>query len=84
MAAPRVVLTDGNPLAVLARCKAAAVRADWNLRQWVEFSKTARSCFTPEALPEENAAFLDVVRSHFEVELSETYNADPTQWRHDR
>jgi hypothetical protein len=40
------------------------------------------SCFTLDALPEEHAKGLDVVRSHFTVTLGEGFSADPIQWDH--
>lgn len=52
---------------VLAKAKEVALKADWSLRQWDEFSETARACFTEAAEPEEREKFLDVVRERFEV-----------------
>jgi hypothetical protein len=52
---------------VLALAKDVALKADWSLRQWTEFSETARACFTEAALPEEREKFLDVVRERFDV-----------------
>lgn len=79
---PRVFLSSGNPVAVLGRCKQAAVKAGWSLAQWVEFSASVRACFTPEALPEEQEQMMAVVRSHFEVTTANDFTTDPTQWDH--
>ena len=64
-----VTLRSANPLAVLSACKRAALKADWKLAEWVEFSASVRACFTEAALPEEEALMLAVVRSHFDVTL---------------
>ena len=66
-ARPPVTLDNGNPAAVLSACKRAALKANWGLRAWVEFSETARACLSPDALPEEFALFMRVVEQRFAV-----------------
>lgn len=77
---PPVYLSNGNPLKVLAECRKVALKADWSLAKWSEFSTSFRSCFSADATPEENEKGLDVVRSHFTVTLGDSFSADPTQW----
>lgn len=77
---PAVFLTSGNPARILGDCKKAAVKADWSLAQWVEFSATARACLSPEAASEEWACFLRVVEERFDVTRGPRFNADPSSW----
>lgn len=79
-ARPPVTLDNGNPGAVLSACKKAALKANWGLRAWVEFSETARACLSPDALPEEMALFLRVVEQRFAVTRGPRFNPDPTAW----
>ncbi len=79
-ARPPVTLDNGNPAAVLGACKRAAIRANWSLRAWVEFSDTARACLSPDALPEEFALFMRVVEQRFAVTRTTRFNPDPTSW----
>ena len=81
-ALPAVYLSNGNPLKVLAECRKVARKAGFSLAAWDEFSSSFMSCFTLEALPEEHAKGLDVVRSHFTVTLGEGFSSDPLQWDH--
>ena len=76
----RVRLENDNPAAVMAACRKAAIKADWSLRAWDEFSRTARACLTPDCQPEEFACFMKVVSERFEVELGERFSGDPMQW----
>lgn len=73
---PVVRLTNGHPPYVLAACSRVAERADWSLRRWREFRASAQACLTPDALPEEHAKFLAVVRSYFTVELAPGFTPD--------
>lgn len=57
----------GRPIAILGICKEAAISADWSLRRWVEFRKTAEACLTPAATPEESELFMRVVEERFDV-----------------
>lgn len=75
---PRVHLRDSNPLSVLSACKRAAIRADWSLKKWSDFSASVRACFTDEALPEEIDVMWRVVRSHFAVTTPETKEEQTT------
>lgn len=75
---PQVYLRDSNPLSVLSACKRAAIRADWSLARWCEFSASVRACFTDEALPEETDLMWSVVRSHFAVTTPETKEEQTT------
>lgn len=79
-ARPPVTLDNGNPAAVLSACKRAAMKANWSLRAWVEFSETARACLTPDALPEEMVLFLDVVEQRFEVTRGARFDPDVSSW----
>ena len=79
-ARPPVTLDNGNPAAVLGACKRAAMKANWGLRAWVEFSDTARACLSPDALPEEFALFMRVVEQRFAVTRTTRFNPDPTSW----
>ncbi len=53
---------------MLKRCKLAALKVDWSLREWTEFSTTARACLTADCEPEEMALFMEVVRERFDVQ----------------
>lgn len=77
---PALRLDNGNPAAVLGAAKRAALKANWSLRAWVEFSDTARACLTPDCAPEEFAAFLRVVEERFAVTRGLNFNADPSSW----
>jgi hypothetical protein len=65
---PRVRLTTTEPIKVLADCKRAALKANWLLSEWVEFSATCRACLTADCEPEEMALFMSVVRERFDVQ----------------
>lgn len=77
---PPVTLNSAAPMFVLFACKRAALRADWRLVEWVEFSDTARACLGPECLPEEFAAFLRVVEERFEVTRGPQFDPEPSKW----
>ena len=77
---PPLFLNSGNPAAVLHEAKKVAIKADWSLARWEEFSKTARACFQPDCLPEEYAAFLKVVDERFEVKRGPRFDPDPRSW----
>ena len=65
---PPVRLPTTEPVDVLKRCKLAALKVDWSLREWTEFSTTARACLTADCEPEEMALFMEVVRQRFDVQ----------------
>jgi hypothetical protein len=79
-AKPPLFLNNGNPAAVLHEAKKVALKADWSLARWEEFSKTARACFQPDCLPEEFEAFMRVVRERFEVKPGPRFDPDPRTW----
>lgn len=58
------------PLETMRAAKRAALRADWSLRTWDEFSRTARACLTGAATDAELEEFRAVVRQWFDVEVS--------------
>lgn len=64
---PPLRLWKGEPVVILGDAKKAALKADWSLARWTEFSRTAWACLTPDAAPEEMALFLAVVRERFDV-----------------
>lgn len=76
---PPLRLAKGNPLLILSAAKAVALKAEWQLRQWDEFRDSFTACFASEN-PEEQAKALDVVRSHFDVELLPGFSFDPRTW----
>ncbi len=78
---PPLRLTKAEPVEILAAAKRVALKAEWLLSRWEEFSKTARACLTPDCLPEEMAKFMDVVRERFDVTTTPTFES--SQWDHD-
>lgn len=58
-----------KPLDTLNAAHRAALRADWPLRQWDEFSRTARATLTAAASDAELEEFRAVVRQWFEVDV---------------
>lgn len=83
MSAPPVTLRNGSPVEILGACKRAALKADWLLSQWVEFSTTARACLTADCEPEEMSKFLDVVRERFAVTLVDGFRLDVPTRQHE-
>ena len=79
---PPLYLRNGNPLVILAAMRAVARKADWSLAKWDEVSASFKSCFSPDALPEEHEKGMDVVRSHFEVTTAPGFSSDVRQWDH--
>lgn len=77
---PAVFLNDGAPIVVIAKCKEAAIKANWSLRAWDEFSVTARACLQASCTPEEFALFLRVVEQRFTVTRGPRFDPDPTTW----
>jgi hypothetical protein len=72
---PPLRLTRAEPIDVLARAKVVAIKADWSLARWTEFTKTARACLTPDCLPEEMGKFMTVVRERFEVTTTPSFES---------
>lgn len=79
-ARPPVRLTNGNPLAVLKRCRDVAKRAEWTLTQWDDFRAAFMKGFSPDAREAEHAEAMAVVHQHFTVTTTDTFGSDPAQW----
>ena len=78
---PPLKLRDGNPFAILSAAKRVALKAEWSLPKWDEFTTSFRACFAAEE-PEEQAKALDVIRTHFELDLLPGFSFDPSAWDH--
>lgn len=77
---PPVYLSNGSPIAVLGTCKKVALKADWSLQRWTDFATAYRGCFSADALPEDHARALDIVRLYFTVTLGPRFSANVAQW----
>jgi len=70
---PLHVAPSARPLEVIRAAKAEAVKHNWMLGSWVQFSREAYATLDAEASDESLVKFREVVAKWFRIEVQQKY-----------
>jgi len=76
---PLHVAPDARPLDVIRAAKAAAVKHNWMLGPWMQFSREAYATLDAEASDASLVKFREVVEKWFRVEYTDSQQHKPKE-----